>query len=132
MTRTPEPLELSEAEAIDVAYTLRDIKPEDIVLEWIHKMVNRLFKELKRQLKSVEKFSAAANPEQTEKYLKNARTIHSMQSSLSKLVELKVKIDGIRATKAVRKPKETRERIAKQLVGQVERSAKASISGKTE
>jgi len=57
MTRTPHTLELSEAEAQDVAYTLRDIKPEDIDSQWIDEMVHRLFKQLERELKQVEKFS---------------------------------------------------------------------------
>jgi len=60
---TPGKLEQSEAEANDVAYTLREIKPEDLDIEWIAKMLNRLLKELERQLKAVENSEASAKPE---------------------------------------------------------------------
>ena len=132
MTRIPELLELSDADAKDVAYTHRDIKPEEIDLEWIQKMVNRLFTELEKQLKSVEKFAASAEPVQTAKFFKNAQTIKSMQFTLASLFKLKTQVDGVLAIKTTRKPREAREKIAKQLAGQVERNPKASVSGKVE
>ncbi len=132
MNRTPGPLEQSDAEAEAVAYTLRDIKPEDIDLEWIQQMVNRLFNELEKQLKSVEKFAASAKPPETAKFFKNAQTINTMQTILARLFNLKTQVDGALAIKTARKPKDTREKIAKQLIGELERSRKTGVSGKAE
>ncbi len=86
MTRTPEPLTQSDAEADDVAHTLRDIKPEDIDSEWIDNMVRRLFKELERQLSHVEKFST--DDKASVRSGKNARTLETLQRTMSQLTRM--------------------------------------------
>jgi hypothetical protein len=86
MTRTPEPLELSEAEAIDVAYTLRDLKPEDIDSDWIDDMVHRLFRQLERQLEHIEKFSN--DDKASARSTKNARTLETLQRTMSQLTRM--------------------------------------------
>ena len=127
MTRTAETLELSEAEANDVAYTLREIKPEDIDMEWINTMVNRLSRQLEKQLKSVEKYSAAAKPLEVERFLKNARTLSTIQKTLAELIDTKIQSDAIRATKAARKPKDVRKKLAKQISGEPQQGGEAKL-----
>ena len=90
----PEALNLSEAEAEDVAYTLRDLKPEDIDMKWISNMVHRLLKELEKQLKAVEKFAGSAQPHEVERHFKNARTLNTLRQTFAEAVKLKSDCDA--------------------------------------
>src|ERR1700751_2514461 len=94
MPMTPRKLEQSEEEKQDVAYTLRVIKPDDINLEWIGTMVNRLLKELERQLKAVETSVASAKPEAVDERFKNARTLSTLRATFADALRLKADFDA--------------------------------------
>ena len=106
---------MSDAEAEDVAATLREIKPEDIDSKWIDEMVHKLFRQLKKQLKAVETFAGAAKPAEIARFNKNAETLQKFQRTLKELIDLEMQRDNARATKAARKPKDVREKLAQQL-----------------
>ena len=101
-------LEQSEAEANDVAYTLREIKPEDLDIEWIAKMLNRLLKELERQLKAVENSEASAKPEAADLRYKNARTLSTLRSTFADALRLKGDLDVKLKSASKKKPGEHR------------------------
>ena len=103
MNRTPEPLVMSDAEAQDVAYTLRDIKPEDIDSDWIDNMVHRLFTELEKQLSHVEKFST--DDKASARSVKNARALETLQRTMSQLTRMEAERVKYRKTN----PKFTKE-----------------------
>jgi|KBSMisStandDraft_5_1062788.scaffolds.fasta_scaffold188393_3 hypothetical protein len=105
---TPGKLEQSEAEANDVAYTLREIKPEDLDIEWIAKMLNRLLKELERQLKAVENSEASAKPEAADLRYKNARTLSTLRSTFADALRLKGDLDAKLKSASKKKPGEHR------------------------
>ena len=115
MSRIPGPLQMSDAEADEVASTLREIKPEDIDSKWIDEMVHKLFRQLKTQLKAVETFAGTAKPAEIARFNKNAETLQKFQRTLKELIILEMQRDNARATKAARKPKDVREKLAQQL-----------------
>ena len=127
MPRTPEPLAQSDAEAEDVAATLHTLKPEDIDSKWIDEMVHKLFRQLKKQLHSLETFAGNAKPDEIARFNKNAETLQKFQRTLKELIALEMQRDNARATKAARKPKDVREKLAQQLSEVVEQEGPGRI-----
>jgi hypothetical protein len=125
---TPDKLKQSEAEAKDVAYTLRVLKPEDINLEWIGEMVHRLLIALERQLKSVE--GSTTSDETATRQYKNARTLDTLRHTFAEAIKLKADCDAKLISDGKKKPGEHRAALQRKFDQIFERERANRISAK--
>ena len=113
----------------------KNVTAEDIPPGWIDNMVKRLFDELNRQLIRVERTSSQISDKKDvhgnyeddpERRASDAHTLATLVRSMEKLDSLETKRAGVRATKAIRKPKDVRKALAKQISEKLEPSAKTA------
>ena len=115
MSRIPEPLEMSDAEADEVASTLREIKPEDIDSEWLDDMVHRLFRELKRQLEAVEESAVSKLMNEAPSRHANARTLDTLQRTLERISRMEAERTAKRVARSVKDAEEARASLQRKL-----------------
>jgi hypothetical protein len=75
----------------------------DIDSDWLDDMVNRLFRELKRQLSQVETAKPASETDQAGLRAANARTLAMLERTLERLVKLEQQRALMRETKVAAK-----------------------------
>jgi hypothetical protein len=101
-----------------------NVTAKDIPPGWIDNMVKRLFDEANRQLIRLERASSQLSdkkdhdnsfPDHPERRATDAHTLSTIVRLVDKLIGLETGRSQIRATKAVRKPKDVRKALAKQL-----------------
>lgn len=110
ITNLPEARRREPVPASPLAY---GVKPEEIDSQWMDHMVNRLFKELNRQMCQLEnlKEGLSTGPDRAA----NARTLSSLERTLERLARLEREREALREKKVAKKHDEVRDALVRRL-----------------
>jgi hypothetical protein len=110
---------------------------EDITPEWMEDMVERLFKECRRQLAQVNTAKTGADAQDTEDNKqnvlfreRNAKTFATLVSAAHSLADLQLKLEKTGRTKAFRKTVNARKSLERKLVKLANATAVGTVSRK--